>query len=67
LNDIDHTFLKGHKIMVHVQSSFFPFFDRNPQKFVDIYSAVESDFQKATNRVYYSKEYPSHIKFNVIK
>ena len=67
LNDIDHTFLKGHKIMVQVQSSFFPFFDRNPQKFVDIYSAKESDFQKAFNRVYFSEKYPSHIELNVLK
>lgn len=67
LNDIDHTFLKGHKIMVQVQSSFFPFFDRNPQKFVDIYSADKNDFQKATHRVYFSKNYPSSIKFFTIK
>jgi uncharacterized protein len=67
LNDIDHTFLKGHKIMVQVQSSFFPFFDRNPQKFVDIYSAKESDFQKALNRVYFSAKYPSSINFSVVK
>ncbi|MEG8990750.1 CocE/NonD family hydrolase [Ignavibacteria bacterium 4148-Me] len=67
LNDIDHTFLKGHKIMVQIQSSFFPFFDRNPQKFVDIYSAKEKDFQKAIHKVYFSKDYPSHIKFNIIK
>lgn len=67
LNDIDHTFLKGHKIMVQIQSSFFPFFDRNPQKFVDIYSAEEKDFQKAVHKVYFSKDYPSHIKFNVLK
>ncbi len=66
LNDIDHTFLKGHKIMIHIQSSFFPFFDRNPQKFVDIYAADEKDFQKAINRVYYSEDYPSSIKINVI-
>ncbi len=66
LNDIDHTFLKGHKIMIHIQSSLFPFFDRNPQKFVDIYAADEIDFQKAINRVYYSENYPSSIKINVI-
>jgi len=42
-----HTFKKGHKIMVHVQSSWFPVIDRNLQKFVNIYEAVESDFQKA--------------------
>ena len=67
LNDVDHTFLKGHKIMVQIQSSFFPFFDRNPQKFVDIYNAKENDFQKAFNRVYYSKQYPSNISFGVMK
>ena len=67
LNDVDHTFMKGHKIMVQVQSSFFPFFDRNPQKFVDIYSAKADDFQKAMNRVYFSNNYPSHINFPVIK
>ena len=52
--------------MVQIQSSWFPLFDRNPQKFVDIYNAEESDFQKATQRVYFSKEYPSkdHFKGN---
>jgi uncharacterized protein len=67
LNDIDHTFIKGHKIMVQVQSSFFPFFDKNPQKFVDIYKAKESDFQKAFNRVYFSSKYPSSINFSIVK
>jgi len=67
LNDVDHTFLKGHKIMVQIQSSFFPFIDRNPQKFVDIYNAKESDFQKAFNRVYFSKQYPSNVSFGVMK
>lgn len=50
LNDIDHTFLKGHKIMIQIQSSLFPLFDRNPQKYVDIYNAKEEDFQKAYHR-----------------
>lgn len=67
LNDVDHTFKKGHKIMVQIQSSFFPFFDRNPQKFVDIYSAKETDFQKVKNRVFFSQKYPSHINFSVVK
>ncbi|AFN74914.1 peptidase S15 [Melioribacter roseus P3M-2] len=67
LNDIDHTFRKGHRIMIQIQSSFFPFFDRNPQKFVDIYNATEDDFQKAVHRVYFGKKYPSHIKFHTIK
>ena len=61
LLDINHTFKKGHRIMIQVQSSWFPLFDLNPQKFVDIYNAKESDFQKAKQRVYFSKEYPSRI------
>jgi hypothetical protein len=52
--------------MVQIQSSWFPLFDRNPQKFVDIYEAEENDFQKATHRVYFSKEYPSRIILNRI-
>ena len=56
-----HTFLKGHRIMIQVQSTWFPMVDRNPQKFVDIYQAAkESDFQKATQRLYRSAAYPSH-------
>ena len=67
LMDINHTFKKGHKIMVQIQSSWFPLFDRNPQKFVDIYNADESDFQKATQRVYFSEKYPSRIILNKIR
>ena len=53
LQDVLHTFKKGHKIMIQVQSTAFPLFDINPQKYVDnIYKAQESDFQKATHRVY---------------
>ncbi|MFH1197292.1 MAG: CocE/NonD family hydrolase [bacterium] len=52
LNDICHTFKKGHKFMVQIQSSCFPLFDINPQKFCDIYDAEEKDFQKATHRVF---------------
>ncbi len=50
--DVFHTWQKGHRLMVQVQSSWFPLVDRNPQKFVDIYNAKDSDFQKATQRVY---------------
>jgi len=50
--DIDHCFRRGHRIMVQVQSSWFPLTDRNPQKFVDIYTAKPADFVKATERVY---------------
>ena len=62
LQDVAHTFRSGHKIMVQVQSTWFPLIDRNPQKFVDIYSATEADFQKATQRVYHSAEMPSHLE-----
>jgi putative CocE/NonD family hydrolase len=64
--DINHTFRKGHQLMVQVQSSWFPWFDRNPQQFLDIYKAKEEDFQKATHRVYHSKDHPSHIGLNVL-
>ncbi|HNK29818.1 MAG TPA: CocE/NonD family hydrolase [Ferruginibacter sp.] len=52
LPDIAHTFKKGHKLMIQVQSSWFPLADRNPQKFVNIYTCDDSDFQKATIRIY---------------
>ena len=51
---------------VHVQSSWFPLVDRNPQKFVDIYSANESNFQKATQRVYRSSDMASRLKVLVL-
>ncbi len=52
MNDINHTFRRGHRIMVQIQSSWFPLVDRNPQKFMDINSAREADFVKATQRIY---------------
>jgi len=64
--DVLHTFRKGHRIMVQIQSSWFPLVDRNPQKFVDIYQAVESDFQKATQRVYRSAAAPSSVQVHVL-
>ncbi len=67
LNDVHHTFKAGHKIMVQVQSSWFPLVDRNPQKLVDIYNATESDFQKATHRLYHSARMSSHLKVGVLK
>jgi predicted acyl esterase len=50
--DINHTFRRGHRIMVQVQSSWFPLVDLNPQTFVDIPHAKPEDFQKATQRVF---------------
>jgi hypothetical protein len=66
LNDAHHTFLKGHKIMVQIQSSWFPLFDRNPQTFCNIFEAEEKDFKKANQRVYHSEEYPSKIVLRVL-
>lgn len=67
LRDKCHMFRKGHRIMVQIQSSWFPVIDRNPQKFTDIYHAKEEDFQKATHRVHRSKQFPSHLKVKVVK
>jgi uncharacterized protein len=67
LPDVNHSFLKDHKIMVQIQSSWFPLVDRNPQKFVDIYKATEADFQKATQRVYRSGPHASRLTVNVVK
>ncbi len=67
LSDILHTFQPGHRMMVHVQSSWFPFIDRNPQKFVpNIFEAKEEDFIFATHKVLRSKKYPSQIKVRVL-
>jgi hypothetical protein len=65
--DVYHTFRPGHRIMVQVQSSWFPLADRNPQKFVEnIYNAKASDFQKATERVYHSRSASSRVMVNVV-
>jgi uncharacterized protein len=66
MQDSYHTFRTGHRIMVQVQSSWFPLVDRNSQTFVDIYQAKESDFCKATQRVYHSREMPSHLSVMVL-
>ena len=65
--DIFHTFRKGHRIMIQVQSSWFPLVDRNPQQFLDIYRAKADDFIKATQRIYRSRTAPSYIKLYQIK
>jgi putative CocE/NonD family hydrolase len=67
LHTADHVFKKGHRIMVQVQSTWFPLYDRNPQKFVpNIFDASEADYQKATQRIYRSKEYPSNVEVQVV-
>jgi putative CocE/NonD family hydrolase len=67
LQDIHHLFRKGHRVMVQVQSTWFPLVDRNPQKFVDIYNAAEADFQKATHRVICGGEQGSYITVGVLR
>lgn len=67
LADIAHTFQKGHRMMIQIQSSWFPLVDRNPQKFVNIYEASAKDFQKADIKIYHSTEYPSNIVLPVLK
>lgn len=63
LQDVHHTFKKGHKIQVQIQSTWFPLIDRNPQTYVDnIFYANEKDFQKQTHRVYNS----SSIEFTIL-
>ncbi len=67
LNDAAHTFKKGHKIMVQVQSSWFPLVDRNPQKFMRIPEATTADFHKSTIKFYYGPKYKSFISLPVLK
>ncbi|NII27141.1 CocE/NonD family hydrolase [Pseudoflavitalea sp. X16] len=68
LHSINHVFKKGHKIMVQVQSTWFPIIDRNPQKYIpNIFEAKESDFQKATHTIHRSTRFPSHIELSIIK
>ncbi len=67
LHSINHVFKKGHKIMVQVQSTWFPVIDRNPQKYVpNIFEATETDFIKATQSIYRSAQFPSHIELSVM-
>ena len=67
LRDHDHVFLKGHRLMVQVQSTWFPLIDRNPQKFLSsIYAAKATDYTPATQRVYCSPRLPSHIVLPVV-
>jgi putative CocE/NonD family hydrolase len=60
--DVNHTFRKGHRIMVQVQSSWFPLVDRNPQSFVDIPKAKPEDFKRVTQRVFHRKDAASGVE-----
>jgi len=67
LQDVLHTFQKGHRMMIQVQSSYFPFFDRNPQKYVpNIFEAEASDFTKATHRVYIDGKHASKLEVGIL-
>ena len=68
LHDINHVFKKGHRLMIQVQSTWFPVIDRNPQKYVpNIFEAKESDYVKAEQRIYFSARYPTYIELPVMK
>ena len=68
LLDVLHTFKRGHRVMIQIQSTWFPFADRNPQKYVpNIFEAEEDDFIKATHRVYRSRKHPSSLRVGVLE
>jgi predicted acyl esterase len=64
--DVDHTFRRGHRIMVQIQSSWFPLTDRNPQSFVEIPDAKPEDFKKATERMFHQKDAASGVEVLVL-
>jgi putative CocE/NonD family hydrolase len=67
MHSSNHVFKKGHRIMVQVQSTWFPLYDRNPQKFVpNIFEAKDADYQKATQTIYRSAKYPSSVAVDVL-
>jgi putative CocE/NonD family hydrolase len=68
INDVLHTFRRGHRIMIQVQSTWFPFIDRNPRTFVpNIFEAEETDFRKALHRVHRSETRPSHVVVPILE
>jgi predicted acyl esterase len=66
MQDVNHTFLKGHRIMVQVQSSWFPLTDRNPQVFMDISKASDADYTKATETVFHQADAVSGVELMVM-
>jgi len=67
IHDRHHTFKAGHRIMVHVQSSWFPMFDRNPQTYTDIFRADPDHYVATEQRLYRSAEHPSHLTFSILR
>ena len=67
ISDILHSFQPGHRLMVHVQSTWFPFIDRNPQRYVpNIFEAKDEDFVLATHSILRSKQHPSFLKLPIL-
>lgn len=66
LPDVSHTFQKGHKLVIQVQSSWFPIFDRNPQQFVDIYHCSDQDFKSCSIKIYQQKDATSSILLPIL-
>ena len=66
LRSRNHQFRAGHRIMLQVQSTWFPLIDRNPQTFVNIPEATESDFQRSTQRIYFGNEHPSSVRLSIL-
>jgi hypothetical protein len=68
LPNADHVFLKGHRVMVQIQSSWFPLYDRNPQTFVpNIFYAKPGDYRKATQKIYHAPGMESAIELPIVK
>ncbi len=63
MQDIAHTFKVGHRLVLQIQSSWFPLIDRNPQQFVDVYRCGDTDFVKSTIKLHHEKLHPSRITF----
>jgi len=66
VSDTFHTFRRGHRIMIQIQSTWFPLINLNPQKFMNVNEAVDADFTKATQRIYRSRSLASAVKVNVL-
>jgi putative CocE/NonD family hydrolase len=66
VGNVAHTFKRGHRIMIQIQSSWFPLVDRNPQQFIDIYQCRDEDFIKADIRIHHNRQYVSRILMPVL-
>jgi uncharacterized protein len=64
---VAHTFKKGHRLMIQIQSSWFPLMNRNPQQFMNIHQAKDMDYKKADIHIYHDAKHPSNIQFLQVK